>query len=154
MIFTLQKRTVRIIAGVKSRNSCRNLFMNVGILPLACEYMFTWITFVVNNQKLYRKIQQNVNSRDRYHLLRPIANVSCFRNSAYYLGINIFNSIPSSLRSLMNKRAQFKVALNTYLKMLTPFTLFMNSWRLKMYHNIYKMFLKLLFVVWTLCILC
>jgi hypothetical protein len=27
LIFTLQKRTVRIIAGVKSRNSCRNLFV-------------------------------------------------------------------------------------------------------------------------------
>jgi hypothetical protein len=32
MIFTLQKRTVRIFAGVKSRNSCRNLFMRSEIL--------------------------------------------------------------------------------------------------------------------------
>jgi hypothetical protein len=29
IIFTSQKRTVRIIAGVESRNSCRNLFMSL-----------------------------------------------------------------------------------------------------------------------------
>jgi hypothetical protein len=49
MIFTLQKRTIRIIAGVKSRNSCRNLFKRLGILPLPCEYIFTLMNFVVNN---------------------------------------------------------------------------------------------------------
>jgi hypothetical protein len=54
IIFTLQKRTVRIIAGVKSRNSCRNLFMRLEILPLLCEYIFTLRNFVVNNQKLFQ----------------------------------------------------------------------------------------------------
>jgi hypothetical protein len=34
IIFTLQKRTVRIVAGVKCRNSCRNLSMRLDILPL------------------------------------------------------------------------------------------------------------------------
>jgi hypothetical protein len=49
MIFSLQKRTVRIIAGVKSRNSCRNLFMRLEISPLQCEYIFTLMNIVVNN---------------------------------------------------------------------------------------------------------
>jgi hypothetical protein len=31
VIFTLQNRTVRIIAGVKSKNSCKNLFMRIEI---------------------------------------------------------------------------------------------------------------------------
>jgi hypothetical protein len=34
MIFALQKITVKIIAGVKSRNSCRNLFMKLEILSV------------------------------------------------------------------------------------------------------------------------
>jgi hypothetical protein len=34
MIFTLQKGTARLIVGVKSRNSCRNMFMRLEILPL------------------------------------------------------------------------------------------------------------------------
>jgi hypothetical protein len=53
MIFTFQKRTVRIIAGVKSRNSCRNLSMRSVILPHPCEYMFTLMNFAVNSQDLF-----------------------------------------------------------------------------------------------------
>jgi hypothetical protein len=48
MIFTFQKRTVRIIVDVKSRNSCRNLFMRLEIVPLPCEDIFI---FFVNNQE-------------------------------------------------------------------------------------------------------
>jgi hypothetical protein len=54
MIFTLQKRTVRIIAGVKSRNSYRNLFMRLEILPLPCEDIFTLMNFVVNNKEHFQ----------------------------------------------------------------------------------------------------
>jgi len=38
-----------------------------------------------------------------------------FSKSAYYAGIRIFNILLSNLRSLTNKKAQFKVALKRYL---------------------------------------
>jgi hypothetical protein len=53
MIFTLQKRTVRIVAGVKSRNSCRNL-LSFEILLLPCEYIITLMNSVVNNQEHFQ----------------------------------------------------------------------------------------------------
>jgi hypothetical protein len=117
MIFTLQKRTVRIIADVKSRNSRRNLFMRLEILPLPCEYIFTLMNFVVNNQEHFETnlVIHSVNTRNRDHLHRPTANLSCFEKSAYCAGIKIFNSLPSDLRSLMDKQTQCKVALKRYL---------------------------------------
>jgi HKD family nuclease len=42
---------------------------------------------------------------------RPVANLSCFQNS----GIKLLNSLPSSLKSLVNKKAEFKVVLKRYL---------------------------------------
>jgi hypothetical protein len=40
-IFTLQKRTIRIIAGVKSRNSYRNVFMRLDIFTSSMQiYMY------------------------------------------------------------------------------------------------------------------
>jgi hypothetical protein len=54
IIFTLQKRTVSIIVGGESRNSCRNLFMRLEILPLPCEYIFTLMNFVVNNEEHFQ----------------------------------------------------------------------------------------------------
>jgi hypothetical protein len=43
------------------------------------------------------------------------ANLTFFQKSTYYSGINIFNNLPSSLKSLMNEKAEFKVALKRYL---------------------------------------
>jgi IS1 family transposase len=81
MILNLQKRTVTIIAGVKSRNSCRNLFMRLEILPLPCEYTFTLMNYVVNNQEHFQTNSaiHSVNTRHRDHLHRPTANPSCFQ---------------------------------------------------------------------------
>jgi hypothetical protein len=109
MTFTLQKRTVRIIAGVKSRYSCGNLFMSSEILLLSCEYIFTLMNFVVNNQEHFQTNSaiHSVNTRNRDHIHRPIASPSHLQKSAHYAGFKIFNSQPSNLRSLMNKKAQF-----------------------------------------------
>jgi IS1 family transposase len=102
MIFTLQTRNVRTIAGVKSRNACRNLFMKLEILPLPCKHIFTLMNFIVNSQELFQTNSaiHSVNTRNRDTLQRPTANLSCFQKSAYYAGIKIFNSLPSNLRSL------------------------------------------------------
>jgi IS1 family transposase len=113
IIFTLQKRTVRIIAGVKSRNSRRNIFMRVEILPVPCEYIFTSMNFDVNNQEIFQTNStiHSVNTRNRDHLHRPNANLPCFSKRAYYAGIKISSNLPSNLRSLIHKKAQFGVTL-------------------------------------------
>jgi hypothetical protein len=81
MIFTLQKRTVRIIAGVKSRNLCRNLFMRLEILPLPYEYICTLMHFVVDEEDLFQTNSaiHSVNTRDRDHLHSLPAILSCFQ---------------------------------------------------------------------------
>jgi hypothetical protein len=117
MIFILHKRIVTIIASVKSRTPCRNLFMSLEILPLPCEYIFTLMNFILNNQEHFQtnSTTHSVNTRKRDYLHRPTANLSCYQKSAHCVGIKIFNSLPSDLRSLMNKQTQFKVALKRYL---------------------------------------
>jgi hypothetical protein len=78
MIFTLQRRTVRIIAGVKSRTSCRNLFVSSEILPVAWEYIFALMNFVVNNQEHFQTNTaiHSVNTRNRDHVHRRTTNLS------------------------------------------------------------------------------
>jgi hypothetical protein len=43
------------------------------------------------------------------------ANLTCLQKSTYYSGINIFNNLPSSIKSLMNEKAKFKIVLKKYL---------------------------------------
>jgi hypothetical protein len=71
-------------------------------LPPPCEYIFILMNFVINDQELFQtnSAKRNVNTRDRDHLHTPVASLSCFQKSGYSAGIKIFNSLPSSSRSL------------------------------------------------------
>jgi hypothetical protein len=73
--------------------------------------------FVVNNQELFQTNSAicSVNTRNRDHLHRPIANCSYLQKSAYCAGIKIFNSLPLDFDSLMNKKARYKVILKRHL---------------------------------------
>jgi hypothetical protein len=91
--------------------------MSLEILSLPCESIFTLMDFVVNNQEHFQTNSaiHSVNTTNMDYLHRTTANLSCFQKSAYCAGIKIFNSLPSNLRSLMNKQTQFKGALKRYL---------------------------------------
>jgi IS1 family transposase len=58
----------------------------------------------------------SVNARNKHFLHRPVANLACFQKSTYYSGINIFNNLSSSLKSLINEKAKFKSSAETILK--------------------------------------
>jgi hypothetical protein len=51
-IFKLQKRVIRIITNSRSRDSCRELFMKLKILPLCPQYIFSLLLFVAKNKDL------------------------------------------------------------------------------------------------------
>jgi hypothetical protein len=78
---------------------------------------FSLLNFIINNQEHFQTNSSvhSVNTRDKHHLHRPVANLTCFQKSAYYSGMKIFNNLPSSLKSLMNEKVKFKVALKRYL---------------------------------------
>jgi len=52
-----------------------------------------------------------------HHLHRTNVNLLCFQKSAFLAGIKILNSLPPTITSLGNERAQFKVASCRYLNM-------------------------------------
>jgi hypothetical protein len=45
-----------------------------------------------------------LNTRNKTHLHRPIANLSCFQKGVSYAAVNIFNSLPSSISNLRNDK--------------------------------------------------
>ena len=75
----------------------------------------------------------SINTRNKHHLHRPIANLSCFQKGASYSGIRIFNNlyVPQSITSFRNEKSQFKVALKFFYVHI-PFTLWMNFLHVQM----------------------
>jgi hypothetical protein len=48
--FKLQKRIIRIMVGYKRNQSCRELFMKLGILPLHSQYILSLLMFLLKNK--------------------------------------------------------------------------------------------------------
>jgi hypothetical protein len=112
-VFALQKKIGRIIVCAKPQAPCRDLFKKLQILLHPREYIFSLLNYVINNPEHFQtnSVIRCVNTRNKHHLHRPTANLTCFQKSTYYSGIKIFNNLPASLNSLMNKKAKFKIAL-------------------------------------------
>jgi hypothetical protein len=52
-IFKMQKKVIRIIANLRVRDSCRELFKKMEILPLYSQYIFSLLTYVIKNKHLF-----------------------------------------------------------------------------------------------------
>jgi hypothetical protein len=100
-IFTLQKKTVRLMAGVKSTNSCTSLFKNERSYLF---HIFSLILLIVNNQEHSQtnSAVHSVNTRNINQLHSSIANLPSVQNCLLYwhkkfciqrrLGFNKFQS--------------------------------------------------------------
>ena len=53
-IFRLQKRIIRIMVGIRSRDSCRDYFKRLKILPLQSQYLLSLLLFVVDNRDQFK----------------------------------------------------------------------------------------------------
>jgi hypothetical protein len=66
------------------------------------------MNFNVNNPELSQtnSTVHSVNTRNKYHIHRPTANLSCFQKGAYYAGIKMFNILPPSLKTILDKKGE------------------------------------------------
>jgi hypothetical protein len=124
-VFSLQKRTIRIIVGIRGRDSCREHLKKLKILPLKSQYILSLLLFVVDNGD-YFKVNSgihNINTRTKSNLHQPISNLSAYQKGTYYSGIRVFNSLPSQVKNLSHNRNQFKCALKNFLYLHSFYTL-------------------------------
>ena len=93
------------------------LFKKLEILPIPCQYVFSLMNFILNNQEYFQTNASihSIDTRNKHHLHRQNANLSCFKKSIFYAGIGIFNRLPPRLISLKNEKTKFKVELRKFL---------------------------------------
>jgi hypothetical protein len=72
-VFYIQKKIIRIMAGVKSGVSCRKLFRKFNMLPLASEFILCLLSFVVENLDKFQRNTDvhNLNTTRKYDLHMP-----------------------------------------------------------------------------------
>jgi hypothetical protein len=116
-IFGLQNRVIRILTNSISRDSCRELFKKLKILPLKSQYIFSLLLFVVKNREQFKFNSEihNINTRYNNNFHYPICNLTLFQKGTYYFGMKVFNNLSSSLKNLAHDMKKFRFALKRFL---------------------------------------
>jgi len=116
-VFRMQKKAIRIIMGRGNRESCRNLFKELNILPLMSQYILSLLTLVSNNREQYFRNSEihNINTKhtSNPHLPKPHLNI--YQKGVYYSGIKIFNSLPQDIKMYIDNPRTFKKAVKKFL---------------------------------------
>jgi hypothetical protein len=92
-IFTIQKRIIRVIMNIKKRDSCRELFKQLNVLPLQSQYILSILIFISKNRELFRSDSEIHGITTRYNsdLHVPSTSLTLFQNGICYSGSRIFN---------------------------------------------------------------
>jgi hypothetical protein len=102
-VFKLQKRIIRTMVGIRNRESCREYFKKLKILPLQSQY------FKINSQI------HNWDTRNNLDFHYPWAHLSIYQKGLHYTGIKVVNSLPVPIKQLSQDTKQFKKALKGFL---------------------------------------
>jgi len=123
-VFRLQKRVIRIITISRHRDSGRQLFKKLGILPLMSQYIFSLLLFMVNNKALFQMNSEihSINTRYNSDFHRQLINLTTYKNGTYYTGIKVFNYLPTHIKNLSHNVNQFRLALRDFLHFHSVYT--------------------------------
>jgi len=124
-IFRLQKKAVRIIMGLRTRDSCREPFKHLGILPLQSQYILSLMTFVAENRSLFHVNSEmhGIITRKKFYLYQPQANLTLYQKGVHYSRVKVFNNLPPNIRNLFSDVKKFKSELGKYLHLKSFYTL-------------------------------
>ena len=80
---------------LRSRDSRREHFKKLKILPLKSQYILSLLLFVVDNRSYFKENLDihNIYTRTKSNLHQPLANSSTYQKGAYYYGIKVFNRL-------------------------------------------------------------
>jgi len=111
--------------GLRSRDSCREHFKALKILPLQSQSILSLLLFVVDNRIYFKETSDihSINTRTKSNLHQPLANSSTYQKGAYYYGIKVFSGLPSQIKDLSANRNLFKRALKSFLYSHSFYTL-------------------------------
>jgi hypothetical protein len=110
MIFRLQKRIIRIMLDCRPRDSCRELFFKLEILPFPSQYIHFLLLFMMRNKKQFLTNFEiyHINTRQQANLHLPLVNMTEYQKGLYYQGIKLFNALPSYIKMEFDNPMKFK----------------------------------------------
>jgi hypothetical protein len=94
------KLLIRMIMGYGYRESYRELFKELKVLPFSSQNIFYLLLFVVNNKDYFvsNAVYNNISISQRSDLHLPQVTLAMHQKGVYYSGIKIFNGLPKTMK--------------------------------------------------------
>lgn len=114
-IFSMQRKAIRVIAGLGYRDDCKHVFKELSILTLPSTYILHCLLYIKENQDTYtrRDLIHNHATRNNKKLNHNFLRLTKTRNGTNYYAIKFFNVLPDNIQKLEYKR--FKTVIKKYL---------------------------------------
>jgi hypothetical protein len=117
-IFRLQKKIIRM-TGFRHTDSCRKFFINLEILPLPSQYIFSLLMLTIRNrtQFVIKSEIHHINTRQHTNFHLPSVNVAKYQKGVYYLGVKLFNALlPNIIWNMASEveRCNSSLAINQF----------------------------------------
>jgi hypothetical protein len=94
---------------VRNRDSCREYFKRLKLLPLQSQYLLSLLLFVAENIGCFRLNLEihgfNTKNKSNLHLLP--SKLTVYQTGPYHSGIKAFNNLPTYVKNLLQTRNQF-----------------------------------------------
>jgi hypothetical protein len=99
-VFKIQKRVVRLLAGVSSRTSCRQVFKDLNISTMASLYILEVTCFT---RKYCKCLEQNIqvhqhNMRSKLDFHVKMKKTEIYRKIVINMGTKVYNKLPGFLK--------------------------------------------------------
>lgn len=106
-ILIIQKRAVRIIAGVGMRAHCRPWFIKFRIMTCASAYIFKALLFVEKNIHRYVRNSEGHSYLTRHNLLLqpPKHSTTRYEKGLFYAALRYYNALPDTFRQLTGTKS-------------------------------------------------
>lgn len=114
-VFAIQRRAIRVIAGLGYRDDCRDAFKNLKVLTLCSIYVLQCLLHVKENESKYikRDTIHLYHTRNSNKLQTDFLRLTKTRDGAGYYGIKFFNLLPYEIQKLNYKH--FKTVVKKFL---------------------------------------
>jgi hypothetical protein len=112
------KKVIRIMSNIRSRDSCRDMFKEWKMLPFYSQYVYSLLTFVLNNSELFitNSMISNINTRQKKtNLHLPLSRLKFTTGGVHYMGSKVFDRLPLYTKSLfLTKKYKCRSTVKDY----------------------------------------
>lgn len=92
------------MTGARTRDSRREYFKKLNVLPLQSQYILSLVLFVINNKNQFAANSEvhRINTKNKSNFHQPLSILTSFQKGPYFV-IKVFSHLPGHIKIYLIK---------------------------------------------------